>query len=174
MREAAPLRAVVQHAPGLVLALHVEARRAHLRVAEAHRLVQVVDAVQEVAVVPPRHPHDRVVAVVRPVLDKALPEEVHVLVGGGAAGAGHRGARRRQPHHHLVGVATVRREDDVAHASVLEHAQPDVAAVQRLDVVLDALQQHAVHGARNATALIQTRELQAQVPALHPRCTASR
>ena len=47
-----------------VLVGHVEAGAEHLRVAESHRLVQVVDAVEEVAVVAAGDSQDHVISVV--------------------------------------------------------------------------------------------------------------
>ena len=121
------LAAVVKQASATVLLIDVERRGQHLRIAEAHRLVEVIDAVQEVAVVPPGRTHDRVVPVVRPVLDEALSEVFHV--GVDVAVAHHLRQRVRELHHHVVAVPFVRRERDVLQSGVLEDARPAVGPV---------------------------------------------
>ena len=127
VREPDALAAVVKKAATAILLVDVERWRQHLRIAESHRLVEVIDPVQEVAVVPPGRAHDRVVPVVRPVLDEALAEVFHV--GVDIAVAHHLRQRVRELHHHVVAVPFVRRERDVLQSGVLQDARPAVGPV---------------------------------------------
>ena len=127
------------------LLLHVERRAQHLGVAESHGLVQVVDAVQEVAVVPAGHAHDRIVSVMCAVLHETPPEEDQVLLLGGVPQ--YLGTRHGDVHHQLVRVAFVRRKHDVLAVAVGEDFSPGGVAVQLLDEVLNGLEEHPVHGA---------------------------
>ena len=74
---------VDQHAAPLVLLLHHEGGTLHARVAEANGFMQVVDAVQKVAVMSTCHAQDLVVTVHPTKLHEARAEVVHSTVDRG-------------------------------------------------------------------------------------------
>ena len=78
--EALPLAPVVQYEAGGALVLDEKARRLELVIAEAHVLVQVVQAVEEVAHVTAEHAQNLVIAVSANEVDKVDAQLFHQFV----------------------------------------------------------------------------------------------
>ncbi len=106
MSESLSMGAIVKAAAFRVFLGHVERRGRHLWERESHRFVQIVNALQEVSEVTTRHSDDLVVAVVREVLNEALAEEDHEVLGTAVSGDDLRACVSQIPH----GFISVRRE----------------------------------------------------------------